>query len=881
MTAATLTNEPAKRPRKPIGNEALFTSFEIEPDAVWMRSCLVATMPPAWRDRLAAEYRKNTWVQEGWSLPTRGLVEILIAVDPAVIHADWDLASETFLVAFDGVDPHILTAAVAAWASTEVRPDVNWFDELDSRELIFTPAEFDVLQHQVRHNRTAAPAAHVYKMLPTFVALHVIEQGLTLLDEPRRLILGPPQRNNRRDIVLWPPQPLETDATGEALVTAKITIHVETAPNQPGPRVYADLSISRFPLRPVTYVPSRGDGPPGATLWLHGPEGFLRQHEPHTLLAAPVEQTWAKNDGRQWRFKPGLAAVLAKLTHLPFPNPAAVFADPAEAAAARGIRGYVLYSEGTKSEAADLGEPDDPDGRRRSKSVLHAAQTGFVPGDHLEAHTRLGALLQPLGIRPADPLPRVGKQAPPRIKTRFDPQTRYTLELWTHHDLTRNALLTTMESHLGLTRRQDATEPGTIHYTGDMNLTVELKDGTAMATGITRGDDDNRPDSTIAGVYTSHVKRDLGTAPTTRAAILELGDDRHFQRLKRIDPKKPLKKAFALSGRQLQCLRPAELFVPPKNPREDGKGKRREPYPGTDLKPSTIHRCSAAIGDALRQLGRIGDYQLPAGLPDFEHIGIWLHHDRSNRIPVVVRHHGDSEPTAILANPKNDTTSVIAYKELAHALAKGQGRIKSGPDQKAYIGRFLANVLGVGAARDQHDRIAFVRAESFRSWGWPWMQDKHLTPGQLIPPGVDIDDDADLPPTLSPQDCPGLRIVRVRDRTSSMQVPRAFGTPGNAVRISGLFRLDGRTFYAINPRSDQAQTPLDATKLDPDLHANFLRAATNPVPLELCVAFAQPGDDIDALALLTHQLRRAHAHTDQATRYPGVLHLCSLADEYL
>jgi hypothetical protein len=47
-------------------------------------------------------------------------------------------------------------------------------------------------------------------------------------------------------------------------------------PGHPVPSIHADASISRFPLRPVTYVPSRGDGPPGATIWLHAPDGFLR-----------------------------------------------------------------------------------------------------------------------------------------------------------------------------------------------------------------------------------------------------------------------------------------------------------------------------------------------------------------------------------------------------------------------------------------------------------------------------------------------------------------------------------------------------------------------------------------------------------------------------
>jgi hypothetical protein len=36
------------------------------------------------------------------------------------------------------------------------------------------------------------------------------------------------------------------------------------------------------------------------------------------------------------------------------------------------------------------------------------------------------------------------------------------------------------------------------------------------------------------------------------------------------------------------------------------------------------------------------------------------------------------------------------------------------------------------------------------------------------------------------------------------------------------------------------------------------------------VAFKQPDDDPDVIALLASQLRRAHAHTDQATTFRSV-----------
>jgi hypothetical protein len=116
-----------------------------------------------------------------------------------------------------------------------------------------------------------------------------------------------------------------------------------------------------------------------------------------------------------------------------------------------------------------------------------------------------------------------------------------------------------------------------------------------------------------------------------------------------------------------------------------------------------------------------------------------------------------------------------------------------------------------------------------------------------------------------------------------MEVARAFGSDPetHAERVSGLFKFSERVYYAINRRSDQMQTRLDNTKLDPDLHRNFTRMAASPLPLELTVALKQPHDDADTLAALTARLRRAHAHTGQDTRFPSVLHLCSLASEYL
>ncbi len=882
MTDPAPDDEKPKAPRKPVGDNMILTAFTVSAGTEWHQECLVASMPSKWVDRFDQEYRKQPHVRVGWSLPTRGLTELLSGVDPAIINVHWDMTSETFLVAFAGVDTQVLTAAIAAWATTEITAEVDWFDELDHRLLTFTERRFNVLEHTTRPNGTAAAAPHVFQMLPTFLAKHIADTGLTLLGTPRQLILGPPQRDNRRDVILWPPVKLDTDETGPCLATAKITIHVETVPNHPQLHVHADLSMSRFPLSPVTYVPARGDGPPGATLWLHAPQGFLREHEPHTLLAAPIRQVWKRGEGTQWQWKPGLGRALAHLTHLPFPAPDKVLAQPATAADEGEIRALVLYSEGTKSQAADTDDPTDNAGAtQKAKSLLHAAKNGFVPRDHLEVHERVAELVEPLGITPTGKQARIGSRAARRIKLTFDADAHYILEVWTHNALTRDAIVATLEHHYQLDRTDDSSDPATARYSGAFDITIRFMDGTDLATGIQRKTEDKRPESTLRGVFVNQIVRQLGDCTEPIAAILELEDDRHFARARRIDPKKSLKKAFARSGRRLQCLRPAKLFKPP----QTWKSRRPPPtpFPGTNYGRSTIHRCAAAIDDALRQLGRLGEYEIPAGLPDMEHIGIWLHHDGNACIPVVVRHRPGRQPTAVLASAPNGGSGEILYRDLPYALATGKGRIAAGDRQKALVAQFLINVLGIGDAPDTHDRVAFVRAAGFRNWGWDWLQDKHITPDALIRPGVDLAKEAATPSPLTPKDCKGLRVVRIRDRSSTMEVARGFAADSDiyAERISGHFRFGERVSYSINPRSDQMQTPLSITKLDPDLHGNLTVNAANPVPLELCVAFKQPEDDPETIAALAARLRRAHAHTVQDTRYPSVLHLCGLADEYL
>jgi hypothetical protein len=77
------------------------------------------------------------------------------------------------------------------------------------------------------------------------------------------------------------------------------------------------------------------------------------------------------------------------------------------------------------------------------------------------------------------------------------------------------------------------------------------------------------------------------------------------------------------------------------------------------------------------------------------------------------------------------------------------------------------------------------------------------------------------------------------------------------------------------------QTPLGVTKLDPDITQNFTKQAASPAPLGIFPAFLQPDDDTTAFAMLAGSLRLMYLHTEQATTFPALLHLCELADEYI
>ena len=72
----------------------------------------------------------------------------------------------------------------------------------------------------------------------------------------------------------------------------------------------------------------------------------------------------------------------------------------------------------------------------------------------------------------------------------------------------------------------------------------------------------------------------------------------------------------------------------------------------------------------------------------------------------------------------------------------------------------------------------------------------------------------------------GAPQTRLPEDSAPATSPRQ--TTERKARVSGLFKFSDRIFYSVNPRSDQMQTPLGVTKLDPDILRNFTKQAANP-----------------------------------------------------
>ncbi|TLF92923.1 DUF3893 domain-containing protein [Nocardia cyriacigeorgica] len=897
MTTTTAIQRPAL-PKETI----TFTAFEFTSTDLTL-SLHSAAFPTRWTRILREQWYIDP-AHRGRNLPTYALIELIASLDAHIVAVARDLDDPHWLRAHREVDSEVLKVAVAAWASTEItprQPELDWEAMLAGDEFEWHPETVNLAEWGTRPNGTSDVASHCYQVLPGYLAGLVVSHGITIQDKKRTFILGPLRSDGVRSAVSWPPESM-AGPTGDALWSYQITFQLETIPTRPTPVVLADLSVVRYAYLPMRYVPKAPRRGKSISIWMYASKGFLRSPERPTIVEATAKRR--KIDGEwRWHWDAGLSRALARLTTRRVPDPDQVIMEPGMATSRStddGIVALAVYQNGMMMQRPE--EPTKPnDNRQRSKSIRHPVATGFQPVDHVQVHQELEHLVVQASLTTVPSLtPYKAKHVDRRLPRRQPQDAHYELELWTQNSDTREAVLTAIshESGLGLTPI-DNPDPATFQFGGNYTLTVSTQSIGRLASGIdvpTATDDAETTakeaerrrarDQRITEIVETLPPRAIPTA-----AVVEIDTPDLFSRIDKLDPKNQIKAGFATARRTPNCLNPIETRQhadeEAANANQNVKAKKRaQRADGTLFRAGDIKRAAAAVLDSLRQAGRTTLLPEPPGIPgSCEIIGVWLEKHGGTQIPIIIRHTTDGQVQAQLFG--SGSLRTLAYPELPAALVAGEGRLsRTYTEARQQLIDVLVGAIDPGAT---HDRVLLVRAGNLRNRGWAWLQDQHITPQRLHLPGVDPADEESI--VLKPTDLPGLRVVRLRERSSAGEVPRAFvsytelddtGTETEKyARASGLYPLNDNVYYGIAPRADQQQTPLAATKLDPDRPGAARVLGWNPNPLEIIPAFTQEHDDPPELAAYVNHLRRAHLHTTITTQMPLPLHLASLADEYL
>ncbi|WP_406227728.1 pPIWI_RE module domain-containing protein [Streptomyces anthocyanicus] len=869
------------------------TVLTFTPGSSWPVTGYRATCPPGMLSLLQAawEARPGRRKRNGPdNLPTKSLRDLLTLIDPDITSVQWDPRHPAWLRARTEIDPDLLLIALSAWSSAHVAPhmpDTDWYGRLEGAgQFEWIPEVLDLAQHGLHPNGTANPPAHVFDLLPSLVAEHLTTTGLRPLGHHRGLRLGPTQTDGRRTLHLGQPELLiEEDGAAGASVDV-LTFHLETVPGVPEVHLHVDLGMTRFAKNAVDYIPRRGNGDPTASVLLSAKEGFIHRRERPMLLQSSVTIRRRGQD-TSWTWQPGVTSILARLTHHEPPSLDELRNAPSNAAA-QPFAAHLVHSTGMTYRYPD--QDGAPPARTTHE---HPVGHGYQPRDHMEVLAQVARQLEDKGLVPLTPTPKARTRSKTRLPMQLPDSPTYELEVWASSDRTWQCLQIAA-GNLGLapaTSTADRTS-----FTGPINLTLHRHDPRDLTVGLPRSTE-SVPAAWRATYEASEAER---TTRITRAfprlahpiaCIVEMEGAAYFTRTRQRDPKPLFKKVLPSLRRNVQGLRP----IPPANP-NPSKATLAKRFPGTDFSTTDIERASSALRDALRQAGHLPKLPAPPGVDGpFELITVWLAPAGERMlVPMLIRQHTHEEPTAqLMTTAGSPAEGPMPLTALPEALVAGRGRVPR--TARAALANFLTNALSLDSTAN---RLLLVRRARTSDKGiWPWLQDGRITFDQLVLPGIDITASNADPVRRKPGDQPGLRIVRLRERSDRSAVPRAFGVTQEMVsagdgtdelipvtrhgRFSGLVEVGERAFWGINPRSDQNQTPLTITKFDPAQTANRTWTCSNPSSLEIVPAFLQDGDNPADWAMYVHAQRRLHAHTTIATTWPAIVHLAELMQEYV
>ncbi|MFF0250333.1 RNaseH domain-containing protein [Streptosporangium sandarakinum] len=871
------------------------TVLTFTPHVSWPVTGYRTTCPPrmltllenAWQTRPSRRPRRGAD-----HLPTSALRDLLTLIDPAITCVHWDPRDPAWLRARTLVDSDLLLTAISAWASTRVAPHLpgtDWYDLLKGADQFeWVSEDLDLAQHDLHANGTANPAAHVFTLLPSLIAEHLTTTGVSLLGHQRALRLGPARADGHRSLHLGEPEILTGQDGAAGASVDVVTFRLKTAPGVPKAHLHVELGMTRFAAHPVDYIPRRGSGDPTISVLLSAREGLIHRCERPMLLHSRITVR-RRGEEHLWAWQPGVAEILARLTHHQPPSLDELRTAPGTAAA-RPFAAHLIHSTGMTYRYP--GNDDAPAARATHD---HPAGSGYQPRDHMEVLTQLAHRLEEKGLTPLTPRAKARTRAKTLLPMKLPDAPVYEIEVWASSERTWQGLQIAAAAKLNLTPSGSTATSAT--FTGPISLTLRRCDPRDLTAGLPRCND---PDplarrAAYEASETDRTNKITNAFPRLAAPIacvIEMEGAAYFSRTRQRDPKPLFKKVLPALRRNVQCLRPIAAATP--HPSKAALAKR---FPGTDFTTTDIERAASALHDALRQAGHLPKPATPAGINGpFELITVWLAPAGERKVvPIAIRQHTHDEPTAqLMPTAYNQAEHPMPLTALPEALVAGRGRISTHASHAA-LAEFITSALALDSTTD---RLLLVRRARMSAHEiWPWLQDSRITFDHLVLPGIDMTDPATAPLVRTPGDQPGLRIVRLREHEDDCAVPRAFGVTEEVAataestdeparttrygRFSGLVEVGERVFWGINPRSDQNQTPLSLTKLDPTASANRTWTCSNPAPLEIVPAFLQDGDNPADWAMYVHAQRRLHTHTTIATAWPAIIHLAELMKEYI
>lgn len=450
------------------------------------------------------------------------------------------------------------------------------------------------------------------------------------------------------------------------------------------------------------------------------------------------------------------------------------------------------------------------------------------------------------------------------------------IEIFWDTSHTRDYARRTLSSLLGITvpEQTDPGEPAVVD-TDELTAKITIRPVGSWGGPLALDDDvDDRLERLHAAVTTraDHIITALDEAHVPTISMVEIKGKKSFTgRQRASDPKFAIKVGLSRTGRCSQCVTEAP--------------QPAEPEPGEEppKSDSSLEKLTKSWHDLLRQLGvrtspltlrpKATITQAPA------YLAFWLIRQNKTHYSGITR----QIPVAVLIDPTgrdikacSPGTGWLPLRQAQHAISAKHmlSNQKRTPEEiTRFLNQTLTEVAGV------HPALLLLTCAQNLRWGWPFLNNPELTPDT-----IQFGDNA-----IPASGYPGLRHVRVRtsERDEAAEA-FAFNDDDQEGYSAAYWPSSGRIFLSTGDKPVSASKAVKgASKIVPRwkdgklVNPSTKTMVWNHRPLEYTVAAIQEDDEPEDWAALTHQLRWAAPHYDNALALPWPLMVAKKLAEYV